>query len=41
MALRLLADHCLSTSIIQTLQDAGHEVFRLKDHLPLESNPCP
>jgi len=37
MALRFFADHCLSTFIIQTLRDAGHKVFRLKDHLPVES----
>ncbi len=37
MALRLLADHCLSNYIIQTLQDAGHEVLRLRELLPVES----
>jgi predicted nuclease of predicted toxin-antitoxin system len=37
MALRFFADHCVSTFIIQTLRQAGHEVVCLKDHLPVES----
>jgi len=37
MALRFFADHCLSTFIIKTLRDAGHEVLRLKGHIPAES----
>jgi predicted nuclease of predicted toxin-antitoxin system len=37
MALRFLADHCISNSIIQTLREANHEVLRLKDLLPVES----
>lgn len=37
MALRFLADHCVSNQIIQTLREAGHEVVRLKDVLPVES----
>lgn len=37
MPLRFLADHCVSNSIIQTLQNAQHEVVRLKDVLPTES----
>jgi len=37
MALRFLADHCISNSIIQTLRDANQEVLRLKDVLPVES----
>jgi predicted nuclease of predicted toxin-antitoxin system len=37
MALRFLADHCISNSIVQTLRDAGHEVLRLRDVLPVES----
>ena len=32
MALRFLADHCVSNFIIKTLQDAGFEVFRLRDY---------
>jgi predicted nuclease of predicted toxin-antitoxin system len=37
MALRFLADHCISNPIVQTLRDATHEVVRLKDVLPVES----
>jgi predicted nuclease of predicted toxin-antitoxin system len=37
MALRFFADHCVSNLIIQSLAAAGHEVLRLKDHLPVES----
>jgi predicted nuclease of predicted toxin-antitoxin system len=37
MGLRFFADHCISNSIIKGLLDAGHEVFRLKDHIPIES----
>ncbi len=37
MALRFLADHCISNSIVRTLRDAAHEVVRLKDVLPVES----
>ena len=37
MALRFLADHCISNSIVQALRDAAHEVVRLKDVLPVES----
>jgi predicted nuclease of predicted toxin-antitoxin system len=37
MALRFLADHCISNSIVQTLRDAGHAVLRLRDVLPVES----
>ncbi len=31
MALRFLADHCISNLIIESLRDAGHEVIRLKE----------
>lgn len=37
MALRFFADHCVSNFIIQSLRDAGHQVFRLRDHLAVES----
>lgn len=37
MSLRLFADQCISHFIIQSLQDAGHEVFRLKDYIHTES----
>jgi hypothetical protein len=38
MALRFLADHCVSNSTVQTLREAQHEVFRLRDVLPVESS---
>ena len=38
MALRFLADHCISNSVVQALRDANHEVLRLKDTLPVESS---
>lgn len=37
MALRFLADHCVSNAAVQTLREAKHEVFRLRDVLPVES----
>jgi len=37
MNLRFFVDHCVSNYIIQALLDAGHEVFRLKDHIPMDS----
>ncbi len=37
MALRFLADHCVSNTTVRTLRDAGHEVVRLREVLPVES----
>ncbi len=37
MGLTFLADHCIPSSIIQRLLDAGHQVMRLKDYIPTES----
>ena len=37
MSLKFFADHCVSNSVIQYLRDAGHEVLRLKDHMPTDS----
>jgi len=37
MGLRFFADHCIPNSIIQKLLDTGHEVLRLKDHIPIGS----
>jgi hypothetical protein len=37
MGLPLFADHCVSNAIIHTRREAGHEVLRLRDHLPIES----
>jgi hypothetical protein len=38
MGLRLFTDHCISIFIIQELLKAGHEVFKLKDYIPVESS---
>ena len=38
MALRFLADHCVSNSTVQSIREAHHEVLRLKDVLPVESS---
>lgn len=37
MALRFLADHCISNFTIQTLQGEKHEVLRLRDLLRVDS----
>jgi predicted nuclease of predicted toxin-antitoxin system len=37
MALRFFADHCVSNQIINALRDAGYDVLRLRDYLPVES----
>ena len=37
MGLRFFADHCVSNAIMQTLREGGHEVMRLREHLPVES----
>jgi len=37
MALRFLADHCISNTTIRTLQAAGHQVYRLRELLPVDS----
>lgn len=37
MPLRFFADHCISNAIVRALRDAGHEVLRLKDYMPVES----
>lgn len=38
MTLRFFTDHCVPNSVIQTLRDAGHAVFILKEHIPPESD---
>jgi len=38
MPLRFFADHCVANAVIQQLENAGYEVLRLKDHLPIESS---
>ena len=37
IGLRCFADHCVSNTIMQTLREAGHEVVRLREQLPVES----
>jgi predicted nuclease of predicted toxin-antitoxin system len=37
MALRFLADHCVSNFTVQTLRESNHEVMCLRDVLPVES----
>lgn len=37
MAVRFLADHCISNFIVQTLREAQHEILCLRDLLPVES----
>lgn len=37
MGLRFFADHCVSNFIIHSLQEAGHDVFRLRDYIPTDS----
>lgn len=37
MALRFLADHCISNLTVQNLKDSKHDVVRLRDVLPVES----
>jgi len=37
MALRFLADHCISNTTVQTLRSAGNKVLRLRDVLPVDS----
>ncbi len=37
MGLRLFCDHCVPASIVESLRQAGHEVFRLRDIMPAES----
>ena len=38
MSLRFFADHCIPESAVHILQSAGHEVLRLKEYLPTDSN---
>lgn len=37
MSVRFLADHCVATSVIAQLTNAGHEVHQLRDHLPTDA----
>jgi predicted nuclease of predicted toxin-antitoxin system len=38
MALRFLADHCVSGFIIEALREQGHAVERLREHLPTDAS---
>ncbi len=38
MGLRFFADHCVPTSVIRMLRDAGHEVLVLREHIPPDSD---
>jgi len=38
MGLRFLADHCIPNSVIQALRESGHEVFQLRDYIPIDSS---
>jgi predicted nuclease of predicted toxin-antitoxin system len=35
--LKIFADHCVPTYIINSLKDAGFEVYRLRDYIPKDS----
>ena len=37
MPLRFFADHCVSNFVVKTLRNAGHVVFLLKEHIPVDS----
>jgi predicted nuclease of predicted toxin-antitoxin system len=37
VALKFVADHCVSKEIVESLQDAGYDVYRLKDVMPVDS----
>ena len=37
MGLKFFADHCVPSSVIRSISDAGHEILRLKDHIPQDS----
>jgi len=38
MSLKFFLDNCVPNSVIQALRGAGHEVFILKEHIPLVSD---
>lgn len=37
MGLRFFADHCVPTSVVEQLSEAGHEVLKLREHIPQDS----
>lgn len=38
MSLRFFVDHCVPLSVIRALQDDGHEVLILREHIPRDSD---
>jgi predicted nuclease of predicted toxin-antitoxin system len=38
MSLRFFTDHCVPTSVVEALQQAGHEVLILRNQIPTNSN---
>ncbi|MCK8601970.1 DUF5615 family PIN-like protein [Desulfoferrobacter suflitae] len=37
MGLKLFADHCVPSTVITSLNDAGHEVLKLREHIPQDA----
>lgn len=37
MSLRFFVDHCIPGSVIRILRDAGYEVLRMRDYIPVDS----
>lgn len=37
MSLKFFADHCVPESVVNAISNAGHEVLRLRGHLPVDS----
>src|SRR5712691_8206831 len=38
MSLRFFTDHCVPTSVVEALQEGGHEVLILRQHMPRNSH---
>jgi predicted nuclease of predicted toxin-antitoxin system len=38
MGLKFFVDHCVPSSVIQAMRDAGHQVLRLNEHIPQDSS---
>lgn len=38
MSLRFFTDHCVPTSVLETLQGGGHEILVLRQHMPTNSH---
>ena len=37
MGLKFFVDHCVPTSVVRVLGEAGHEVLKLGEHIPQDS----